>query len=149
VRAVVQRVARAHVEVAGETVGDIGPGLAVLLGVGMGDGPDQAGWLANKIAGLRVFPDAAGKLNLSVSDMGGEVLVVSQFTLWGDCNKGARPSFSRAAGGDEARPLYHAFCQALRDQGLTVATGRFGAMMRVHLVNDGPVTLMLDTDKSF
>ena len=144
-----QRVSRASVEVEGATVGAIGPGLMVLLGVGQDDGPEQAAWLAGKIAGLRIFPDHQDKLNLSVSETGGEVLVVSQFTLWGDCAKGRRPSFVRAAGGEAAEPLYLAFVQELRKLGLGVATGSFGAMMEVSLVNSGPVTLLVDTEKAF
>jgi D-tyrosyl-tRNA(Tyr) deacylase len=148
-RAVVQRVAEARVEVAGRVRGAIGPGLMVLLGVGQADGPGQARALAEKIAGLRIFPDAQDKLNLDVGEVGGAVLVVSQFTLWGDCAKGRRPSFGRAAGGDTALPLYEAFVARLRELGLSVATGEFGATMEVHLVNQGPVTLLLDTDKTF
>jgi D-tyrosyl-tRNA(Tyr) deacylase len=137
------------VEVEGRTCGEIGPGLLVLLGVSQEDGPEQAQWLARKAAGLRIFPDQEDKLNLSVTDMGGSVLVVSQFTLWGDCRKGKRPSFVRAAGGEKAEPLYEEFVQELRRLGLTVATGEFGAMMDVNLVNQGPVTLLLDTEKMF
>jgi len=137
------------VEVDGQTVGSIQAGLLVLLGVSRDDGPQEAAWLAGKIASLRMFPDADDKLNLSIKDVGGAVLVVSQFTLWGDCRKGTRPSYSRAAGGDQAEPLYQAFCEELVKQGLSVATGRFGAMMDVHLVNQGPVTLLLDTEKMF
>ena len=148
-RAVVQRVSRASVEVDGTTVGAIGPGLMVLLGISQDDGPEQAAWLANKIAGLRIFPDHRDKLNLSVMDTGGEVLVVSQFTLWGDCAKGRRPSFVRAAGGEAAEPLYLAFVEELRKLGPSVATGSFGAMMEVSLVNSGPVTLLVDTEKAF
>jgi D-tyrosyl-tRNA(Tyr) deacylase len=146
-RAVVQRVSQARVEVDGKVTGAIGPGLLVLLGVNREDGTEQAAWLAKKIATLRMFPDADDKLNLPVTDTGGAVLVVSQFTLWGDCRKGTRPSYSRAAGGDQAEPLYQAFCEELVNQGLSVATGQFGAMMDVHLVNQGPVTLLLDTEK--
>jgi D-tyrosyl-tRNA(Tyr) deacylase len=149
VRAVVQRVSQARVESGGRVLGEIGPGLAVLLGVGREDGPDQARWLAGKIASLRVFDDPEGRLNRSLADSGGEVLVVSQFTLWGDCKKGTRPSFSRAAPGEAAEPLYGEFCAELERRGLSVATGEFGALMQVHLVNDGPVTLLLDTDKGF
>jgi D-tyrosyl-tRNA(Tyr) deacylase len=149
VRAVVQRVSRARVESGGRVLGEIGPGLAVLLGVGREDGPDQARWLAGKIASLRVFADPEGRLNRSLADSGGEVLVVSQFTLWGDCKKGTRPSFSRAAPGEAAEPLYGEFCAELERRGLSVATGEFGALMQVHLTNDGPVTLLLDTDKGF
>ncbi len=148
-RAVVQRVSQARVEVEGRVVGEIGAGLLILLGVGQADGQLQANWLAEKIASLRVFPDAEGKLNLSLLETGGEALVVSQFTLWGDCAKGRRPSYGRAAPGPQAEPLYQAFCQGLRAQGLRVASGVFGAMMEVHLVNSGPVTLLLDTDKAF
>lgn len=146
-RAVVQRVWAARVEVDGQVAGRIGPGLVVLLGVGQADGPAQAAWLADKIAGLRIFPDEQDKLNLSLLDTGGEALVVSQFTLWGDCRKGRRPSFGRAAAGPQAEPLYLEFVQALREKGISVATGSFGAMMDLHLVNQGPVTLLLDTEK--
>lgn len=148
-RAVVQRAARAAVTVDGEVVGEIGLGVAVLLGVGQDDGQALAHWLADKVAGLRIFGDANGKLNLSVLEAGGEALVVSQFTLWGDCAKGRRPSYGRAAPPELALPLYEAFCDRLASHGLRVATGRFGAMMQVNLVNDGPVTLLLDTDKTF
>jgi len=148
-RAVVQRVQEARVEVAGNVTGSIGPGLLVLLGVSREDGPEQAAWLANKIASLRMFPDGNDKLNLSVKDVGGAVLVVSQFTLWGDARKGTRPSYTRAAGGEQAEPLYEAFCEELIEKDLSVATGQFGAMMDVHLVNQGPVTLLLDTEKMF
>lgn len=148
-RAVVQRVSRASVEVEEATVGAIGPGLMVLLGVSRDDGPKEAAWLAGKIAGLRIFPDNQDKLNLSVMDTGGEVLVVSQFTLWGDCAKGRRPSFGRAAGGEKAEPLYLVFVDELKKLGLNVATGSFGAMMEVSLVNSGPVTLLVDTEKAF
>ncbi len=148
-RAVVQRVSSARVEVDGAVVGEIGPGLMVLVGVGRDDGPADAAWLADKIAGLRIFPDPGDKLNLSVRDVGGAVLAVSQFTLWGDCGKGKRPSFSRAAPGPAAEPLFDAVVERLRGQGLAVATGSFGAMMDVHLVNQGPVTLLLDSKKTF
>lgn len=148
-RAVAQRVSQARVEIDGQVVGGIGPGLLVLLGVGRDDDQAKALWLADKIAGLRVFADAAGKLNLSVGQAGGGVLVVSQFTLWGDCSRGKRPSFGRAAAAETARALYETFIARLRGLGLEVATGRFGAMMDVHLVNHGPVTLLLDTEKTF
>ena len=147
-RAVVQRVGSARVEVGGQEVTAIGPGLVVLLGVGRQDGPQEAAWLAEKIAGLRVFPDARDKLNLSLLEVGGQCLVVSQFTLWGDCAKGRRPSFARAAGGPQAEPLYLKFVERLGALGVEVATGRFGALMDLHLVNQGPVTLLLDTDKA-
>lgn len=144
-RALVQRVARASVEVDGQVVGAIGQGFLVLLGVTHADGPGQATWLARKVAGLRLFEDAAGKMNLGLADVGGAVLVVSQFTLYGDAARGRRPSFTAAAPPAQAEPLCQAFVAALRAEGLPVATGVFGAMMQVHLVNDGPVTLWLDT----
>ena len=126
-------------------IGAIERGLLVLLGVAPADTPAEAQWLAEKIAGLRIFNDEAGKMNLGVAEVGGGVLVVSQFTLYGDCRKGRRPSFIAAAPPEIAMPLYEAFVNALRALGLPVATGRFGAMMQVELVNDGPVTLILDT----
>jgi D-tyrosyl-tRNA(Tyr) deacylase len=144
-RAVVQRVTGARVLVEGEVVGEIGRGLLILLGVGRGDTVDQASWLADKIASLRIFQDAEGKMNLDVTDLGGGVLVVSQFTLFGDCRKGRRPSFLEAAAPEIAVPLYEAFLDALRARGLQTAEGRFGAMMQVELVNDGPVTLIVDS----
>ena len=144
-RAVLQRVSRATVVIDGETVGAIPRGLLVLLGVAPEDTEKEARWLAEKVAGLRVFSDEAGKMNLGVAEVGGGVLVVSQFTLYGDCRKGRRPSFIAAAPPEVAVPLYEAFVNALRALGLPVATGRFGAMMQVELVNDGPVTLILDT----
>jgi D-tyrosyl-tRNA(Tyr) deacylase len=144
-RAVVQRVSRAAVVIDGETVGAVGRGLLVLLGVAPDDKPDNARWLAEKIAGLRIFADEAGKMNRDVAEVGGGVLVVSQFTLYGDCRKGRRPSFIGAAPPEIAVPLYEEFVNAMRALGLPVATGRFGAMMGVELVNDGPVTLILDT----
>ena len=143
-RAVVQRVSRARVVVAGETVGDIGRGLLVLLGVAPTDTREQVSWMAEKIAGMRLFRDAEEKMNLSVQDVGGAVLVVSQFTLYGDCSKGKRPSFIDAAKPEIAIPLYEAFLDALRALGIPVAAGRFGADMAVELVNDGPVTMILD-----
>jgi len=149
VRAVVQRVSEARVEVEEKTIGRIGPGLLVLLGMSTDDGLEQALWLADKIAALRIFPDSEEKLNLSLLDTGGQILVVSQFTLWGDCRKGNRPSFVRAAAGDRAEPLYQAFVNRLKEKGIFVATGSFGAMMQVHLTNQGPVTLLVDTEKSF
>lgn len=144
-RAVVQRVSSARVEVDGVPTGSIEKGLLVLLGVARGDGEKRAAWLAEKIAGLRIFEDDAGKMNLSVEDVGGSVLVVSQFTLLGDCRKGRRPSFTEAAPPDEADALYKVFVARLREHHrLTVETGVFQAHMAVHLVNDGPVTLVLD-----
>lgn len=148
-RAIVQRVKESRVEVKGRTVGAIGPGILVFLGVGKGDSEKDSMYLAEKIAGLRIFPDAEGLMNLSLMQSGGAVLVVSQFTLWGDCRKGRRPSFVRAAGPETAGELYEAFIRCLREKGLEVATGRFREMMDVFLVNDGPVTLMLDSEKVF
>jgi D-tyrosyl-tRNA(Tyr) deacylase len=143
-RVVLQRVSRASVRVGDELVGAIGPGLLLLLGIAPGDSADEARWLADKVVGLRVFADADGKMNLSVAECGGSVLVVSQFTLYGDCIKGRRPSFIGAAAPAIAEPLYETFVLAVRALGVPVATGRFGAMMQVELVNDGPVTLILD-----
>jgi D-tyrosyl-tRNA(Tyr) deacylase len=128
----------------GETAGEIGRGLLVLLGVTHSDTADAATWLADKIVGLRIFNDADGKMNLSVAEVGGGVLVVSQFTLYGDCQKGRRPSFIDAARPEIAVPLYEAFVNAIKALGVPTATGRFGAMMQVELVNDGPVTLIVD-----
>ncbi|MGL4551421.1 MAG: D-aminoacyl-tRNA deacylase [Gemmataceae bacterium] len=143
-RAVIQRVSRAAVTVGGEAVGAIGPGLMVLLGVAPDDTPQRVRWLADKVVNLRVFADGEGKMNRSVVEAGGGVLVVSQFTLYGDVRKGRRPSFVGAAGPDVAVPLYEAFVAAVRSHGVAVATGRFGADMAVELVNDGPVTLVVD-----
>ena len=142
-RAVVQRVLRARVVVRGETVGVSGPGLCVLLGVAAGDEVSDAERLAEKIARLRIFENEAGKFDLSLLDVGGEALVVSQFTLIADTAKGNRPSFADAARPEQAIPLYDAFCGALSELGLRVETGVFGARMQLELVNDGPVTLVL------
>jgi D-tyrosyl-tRNA(Tyr) deacylase len=144
VRAVVQRVSRASVTISGRRAGAIERGLLVLLGVGKQDTMEQATWMADKIAGLRVFADDDGKMNRDLAAAGGALLVVSQFTLYGDATKGRRPSFVDAAPPELAIPLYQAFIAALRGRGLTVATGEFGAMMDVELVNDGPVTLILE-----
>jgi len=144
-RAVVQRVSQARVTVAGKAVAEIGPGLLVLLGVAQGDGEAGARYLADKIACLRIFEDDAGKMNRSVAEAGGSVLVVSQFTLLADCRKGRRPSFVQAAGPEVAVPLYEKFIQYLKLGGLSVETGVFGAMMDVSLVNQGPVTILLDS----
>ncbi|MEA3336732.1 MAG: D-aminoacyl-tRNA deacylase [Chloroflexota bacterium] len=144
-RAVVQRVSEASVEVDSQIVGEINQGFVVLLGVTHDDSEEQAAWLARKIAGLRVFEDEAGKFNLSLDDVRGSVLLVSQFTLFGDARKGRRPSFTDAARPEQAEPLIESFGRHLSDQGVPVQTGIFGAMMAVHLVNDGPVTLWLDT----
>ncbi|ABZ84402.1 d-tyrosyl-tRNA(tyr) deacylase [Heliomicrobium modesticaldum Ice1] len=143
-RALIQRVLRGRVTVEGSEVGAIGPGLVVLVGAGQGDGEADARYVAEKIAHLRIFEDEQGKMNRSVSDVGGEVLVVSQFTLYGDCRKGRRPSFTQAAPPDEARRLVEAVVAELRKFGLTVATGQFQAHMVVEIINDGPVTLMVE-----
>ena len=143
-RVVVQRVASAAVTVDGKTVGAIGAGLLVLVGFTAGDGESQIAWMADKLAGLRIFSDDAGKMNRDVKEVGGGLLVVSQFTLYGDAQQGRRPSFITAAPPTVAEPLYHALLAALRARGLTVQAGVFGAMMQVSLVNDGPVTLIID-----
>lgn len=148
-RAVVQRVTRAGVTVAGASVGAIDRGLLVLLGVAEGDAPADAEYLARKIVGLRVFEDQAGKMNLGLLDVGGEMLVVSQFTLLGDCRKGRRPSFDQAARPETADSLYRHFVGQVELQGIPVATGRFQQEMLVELVNDGPVTLLLDSRREF
>ncbi len=144
-RAVVQRVRSARVIVGDEVVGAVGHGLLVLLGVAPTDTAAEVQWLADKVVGLRIFADDDGKMNRSVADAGGGVLVVSQFTLYGDCRKGRRPSFVGAAPPDIAEPLYEAFLNAVKALGVPTAAGRFGAMMQVELVNDGPVTLILET----
>jgi D-tyrosyl-tRNA(Tyr) deacylase len=148
-RAVVQRATRGEVRVEGKAVGAIGRGLVVLLGVGAGDGEEDARWMADKVAALRVFEDEAGKMNLAVGDVSGGVLVVSQFTLLGDARKGNRPGFSAAAPPEEANALYERVSALLREKNLPVATGVFRAMMEVELVNDGPVTILLDSKKLF
>lgn len=145
-RAVVQRVSSARVDIAGETAGAIERGLLILLGVGHNDTDEQAERLWNKIARLRIFEDTDGKTNLSLADVGGEVLVVSQFTLFANCKKGNRPSFTEAGAPDEAKRLYEQFVERARHDVPRVETGRFGAYMDVSLVNDGPFTLWLDTD---
>lgn len=148
-RAVVQRVSSARVVVAERTVGEIAAGLLVLLGVEKTDVEADARYLAEKMAGLRIFEDEAGKMNLSLQETGGGVLVVSQFTLLGDCRQGRRPGFSAAAPPEEADRLYLFYCELLRQRGLRVATGVFRADMDVHLVNRGPVTFILDSRKRF
>jgi D-tyrosyl-tRNA(Tyr) deacylase len=142
-KAVVQRVSSARVVVDGEIVGEVGPGLCVLLGVARADGKEEAERLAGRIARLRIFENEEGRFDRSLVDVGGEALVVSQFTLIADTAKGNRPSFTDAAPPEQAEPLYEAFCVALRELGVEVATGRFGARMAVELVNDGPVTIVL------
>jgi D-aminoacyl-tRNA deacylase len=148
-RAVVQRVSRASVAVDGETAGEIGRGLLVLLGVAQEDSESDAAYLAGKTFGLRIFEDEAGKMNLSAADIGGAVLAISQFTLFGDVRRGRRPSFDGAAPPEGANRLYQAYVAGLRGLGLRVETGVFGAMMRVELVNEGPVTILLDSRKLF
>lgn len=148
-RAVVQRVRRASVEVAGQTVGAIDQGLMVLLGVARGDTAQDAAYLADKTAGLRIFEDDAGKMNRSVAEIGGAILVVSQFTLLGDCRKGRRPGFTEAAPPELADTLYADYVATLRSRGIIVATGVFRADMQVTLINDGPVTMLLDSRKQF
>ncbi len=143
-RLLIQRVAAAEVRIDGEVVGRAGRGLCLFLGVASGDSTADADYLAEKAVHLRIFEDAAGKLNRSVSDLRGEILVVSEFTLYGDCGKGRRPSFAGAAPPEKARELYEYFIEKLQASGLRVATGRFQATMAVSLVNDGPVTLMLE-----
>jgi D-tyrosyl-tRNA(Tyr) deacylase len=144
-RACVQRVSSARVRVEGETVGEIGRGFLVLLGVAAGDGPTELRWMVDKVVGLRVFDDGEGKMNLALADVGGELLVVSQFTLLGDCRKGRRPSFIDAAPPEMAERMYEEFVAAARAAGIRVATGKFRTHMEVELVNDGPVTLLLDS----
>src|SRR5580700_1961081 len=148
-RAVVQRVSRAQVAVSGEIAGEIGVGLLVLLGVGQDDTETDATYLAGKIAGLRVFEDAEGKMNRSVQDVGGSVLVVSQFTLYGDVRRGKRPSFDAAAPPEKAQQLFEFFVEQIRAADLRCETGRFQEMMQVELVNEGPVTILLDSAKTF
>lgn len=143
-RIVLQRVSEASVTVAGRVTGEIGQGFLLLVGIAPGDTGAEVGWLAEKVAGLRLFSDAEGKMNLDLAAVGGALLVVSQFTLYGDASKGRRPSFIGAARPEEAIPLYEAFLAALRATGLPVASGEFGADMQVALVNDGPVTLLLE-----
>jgi D-tyrosyl-tRNA(Tyr) deacylase len=147
VRAVVQRCARAAVRVGGEEVAAIGPGLVAFVGVAHGDGGREAAWMAEKIRTLRVFPDAQGAMNRSVEEVGGSVLVVSQFTLLADARRGRRPSFVAAARPEAAEPVVRAVAEALRRAGVPVAEGRFGALMEVEVVNDGPVTILLDSEK--
>jgi D-tyrosyl-tRNA(Tyr) deacylase len=148
-RAVVQRVTRASVTVEEQTVGQIGRGLLVLLGVSKSDGKPDADYLAEKIAGLRIFEDEAGRMNLSVGETDGAVLAVSQFTLYGDVRRGKRPSFDDAARPDSARELYEHFVEQIRSRGLRCETGQFQAMMSVSLINEGPVTILLDSAKTF
>ncbi|KJR48541.1 D-tyrosyl-tRNA(Tyr) deacylase [Desulfosporosinus sp. I2] len=148
-RSVVQRVKRASVTVNGQTVGQITDGLLVLLAVGQGDSVNDLTWMVDKLVGLRIFEDEEGKMNRSILDMGGELLVVSQFTLYGDCRKGKRPSFSSAAPPEQAKEMFEKSVEAIRSYGLKVETGIFQAEMDVELINDGPVTILLDSEKKF
>lgn len=148
-RGVIQRVHESSVAIDGRVTGRIGKGLLVLLGVGESDSEQDADYLAEKVVGLRCFADNDSKFNLSLRDVGGSVLAVSQFTLFGDCRKGKRPSFTEAARPEVAVPLYERFVAKIRESGIEVQTGEFGAHMDVHLVNDGPVTLLLDSKKAF
>ncbi len=148
-RAVIQRVKEASVDVDGRTIGKIADGLLILLGVEDGDEASDLQYVYQKTTGLRIFQDDEGKMNRSVSDIGGELLVVSQFTLLGDVRKGKRPSFTASAGPERAKELYEAFCDLAKNDGFSVATGEFGAHMEVKLLNDGPVTILLDSRKRF
>jgi D-tyrosyl-tRNA(Tyr) deacylase len=148
-RAVVQRVSRAQVRVEGEVKGAVGRGLVVLLGVGRNDSAEAAVYLADKVANLRIFEDEQGRMNRSLLETGGEALVVSQFTLYGDVRKGRRPAFDQAAPPEQAVPLYEQFVRELIARGIRVSTGVFQAHMELELVNDGPVTILLDSDRSF
>jgi D-aminoacyl-tRNA deacylase len=147
VRIVLQRVKSARVDVASETVGSIGVGLVILVGVTQTDGPEDAEYLADKVVQLRIFPDEAGRMNRSLLEARGAVLVVSQFTLYGDCRKGRRPSFDHAAPPEQARALYERFIERLKSSDIAVETGVFQAEMEVHLINDGPVTFLLDSKR--
>jgi len=148
-RACVQRATQAKVTIDDRVTGEIGHGVVVLLGISPEDGDAEARWLADKVANLRIFTDAEGKMNQSLLDVAGEALVVSQFTLYGDARKGRRPSFIRAAAGPEAERLYEAAVEAFVALGVRTQTGEFGAMMKVSLTNDGPVTILLDSEKAF
>ena len=144
-RSVIQRVRSAHVTVSGQEVGRIGPGMVVLLAAAPADGREQIVWMAEKLCGLRIFPDEDGKMNVSLTDVGGAMLVVSQFTLYGDCRKGRRPSYAGAARPEHANRVYEELIEEVRARGIQVQTGVFGAMMVVELENDGPVTLIVDS----
>jgi D-aminoacyl-tRNA deacylase len=148
-RAVVQRVSHARVTVEGRTVGEIESGLTALVGVAVGDGVTQAEWLATRLANLRIFPSGDFDMEVSLLDVGGSALVVSQFTLYGDVRKGRRPSFIRAERGPQAEPIFGAVTAGLEELGITVATGAFGSMMELTLTNDGPCTILIDSEKAF
>ncbi|OHB90192.1 MAG: D-tyrosyl-tRNA(Tyr) deacylase [Planctomycetes bacterium RIFCSPHIGHO2_12_FULL_52_36] len=148
-RAVVQRVSYAQVKVEGELISRIGRGLVVLVGVGVGDAEEDVEYLAAKLSGLRVFEDSNGKMNLSLEEVNGQMLLVSQFTLYGDCRKGRRPSFDQSAGAETAQRLYNLLVESLRRKGIVVAEGKFQEKMLIELANDGPVTLLLDSKRHF
>lgn len=148
-RAVIQRVKHATVDVNGIRTGSISKGIVTFLGIHHHDGAKEIGWMAEKIINIRIFPDPDGKMNISLADINAEMLIVSQFTLYGDCRKGRRPGYSEAAPPEIAEPIYNRFVDEVRNTGITAATGKFQAMMDVTLVNDGPVTLLLDSEKNF
>ena len=148
-RAVVQRVSQASVSIRGETVGSIGPGLVVLLGIHKEDTEQEIKWMTDKIVHLRIFEDESGKMNRSLVDIGKEMLIVSQFTLYGDCRKGRRPGYSSAAPPEKAEPMYRKFIELVKKHKINTATGQFQEMMEVSITNSGPVTLLLDSDKIF
>lgn len=148
-RAVVQRVSQASVSIRGETVGSIGPGLVVLLGIHNEDTEQEIKWMTDKIVHLRIFEDESGKMNRSLVDIGKEMLIVSQFTLYGDCRKGRRPGYSSAAPPEKAEPMYRKFIELVKKHKINTATGQFQEMMEVSITNSGPVTLLLDSDKIF
>lgn len=148
-RAVIQRSGKASVRVDGKTVGEIDRGVVLLLGIKDGDGAAELRWLADKAIKLRIFEDENGKMNRSLQDIDGKMLIISQFTLYGDCRKGRRPGYSSAARPEQARALYHDFIEEVSRQGIEVACGKFQADMEVQLINDGPVTLLLDSEKKF
>ncbi|MDD7794045.1 D-aminoacyl-tRNA deacylase [Clostridium sp. 'White wine YQ'] len=148
-RAVVQRVKRSSVKVDGRTIGEIGAGLNVLIGITKGDTDEDIKYIRDKVINLRVFSDSDDKMNLSLKDVNGEILIISQFTLYGDCRKGRRPSFINALGGEEAIGIYEKVVEAFKEEGIRVETGEFGADMEVEIINDGPVTLLLESKKDF
>lgn len=148
-RAIIQLVSQASVTVGQDIIGTIGPGLVVLLGVSQDDSENDVQYLTEKIANLRIFPDQEKVMNRSILDIDGEMLVISQFTLYGDCRKGRRPSYSKAARPEQAEPLYNSFVKKISQLGIKTATGKFQAMMKVSLINDGPVTIMVDSKKKF
>lgn len=148
-RAVIQRVTEASVSVNGKVVSSVGPGMVVFLGIEKDDSEKDIAYVAEKVSGLRIFADSSDRMNLSIEDTGGEILIISQFTLYGDCRKGRRPSYARAAGGDFAKRFYELFIAKLTERGISVKTGVFGAHMNVHMANCGPVTLLVDSSKDF